>query len=93
MARLPRYVPEGSLVEISCRCIQGRFLLRPSKRLNELLIGVLGKALAGSGITLHLIVAAGNHYLCSAEHNQCYVERRVMWSWRVGSRSDGRQQG
>ncbi len=48
MARIPRWVPPNSLVEISCRCIQGRFLLRPSKALNAIFVGV---ALARRNIT------------------------------------------
>ncbi len=41
----PRYVPErGALVEVSNRTIQGRFLLRPSPELNDIIVGVLGRA-------------------------------------------------
>ena len=48
--------------EITIRAIQGRLLLRPSKELNELILGVLGRALERhSGILLHLFVAASNH--------------------------------
>ena len=45
MARDLRYVPPGSLVEVTCRTIQGRYLLRPSPELNEVVYGVLGRAL------------------------------------------------
>jgi REP element-mobilizing transposase RayT len=45
MARKLRFIPEGgALVEVTCRTIQGRFLLRPSPELNEIILGVLGKA-------------------------------------------------
>ncbi|MBW2703109.1 MAG: transposase [Deltaproteobacteria bacterium] len=48
--------------EITIRAIQGRLLLRPSKELNELILGVLGRALERhSGILLHLFVVASNH--------------------------------
>ncbi len=45
MPRDLRYVPPGSLVEATCRTIQGRYLLRPSPELNEIFYGVLGRAL------------------------------------------------
>lgn len=45
MAAEPRYVPNGgAVVEVSNRTIQGRFLLRPSPELNEIIIGVMGRA-------------------------------------------------
>ncbi len=42
-----RYVPEGgALVEITLNCIQGRYLLRPDPagEVNELVLGVVGRA-------------------------------------------------
>ncbi len=45
MSRNLRYVPEGgALVEVTCRTIQGRLLLRPSQQLNDIILGVLGRA-------------------------------------------------
>ena len=44
MARSLRYVPPGSLVEVSCRTLHGRFLLRPCRDLNEIVLGILGRA-------------------------------------------------
>jgi hypothetical protein len=45
MARRLRFVPpEGALVEVTCRTIQSRFLLTPSAELNEIILGVLGRA-------------------------------------------------
>ncbi len=44
MGRPLRYVPPKSLVEVTCRTIQGRFLLRPSRDLNDLAYGILGRA-------------------------------------------------
>ena len=44
MRRL-RYIPEGgALVEVTCRTIHSRFLLRPSRELNEIIVGVLARA-------------------------------------------------
>ena len=45
MSTTPRYVPSpGEMVFVSIRCIQARYLLRPSKRVNKLILGVLAKA-------------------------------------------------
>ncbi len=47
MSRPLRYVPHGgALVEITINMIQGRYLLRPDKRgrVNELVIGIVGRA-------------------------------------------------
>ncbi len=44
MAHDLRNFPPGSLVEVTCRTIQGRQLLRPSRELNETVYGVLGRA-------------------------------------------------
>jgi len=48
MARPLRFIPENSagvLVEVSCRTIEALPLLRPSRRLNEIAAGVIGRAL------------------------------------------------
>ncbi len=68
MARDPRFVPPGSLVEVSCRYIQGRSFLRPGKLLNALLLGVLVMALQGTGISVHAVSVLSNHWLCAAAH-------------------------
>jgi len=45
MSRPIRFIPEeGSLVEITCRTDQGRYLLRPDPVINDILLGVLGRA-------------------------------------------------
>ena len=45
MSRKLRFIPEGgAVVEATSRTIQGRLLLRPSPQLNEIVIGVLGRA-------------------------------------------------
>ena len=63
MARRLRFIPEGgSLVEVTCRTIHGRFLLRPSRRLNELIAGVLGRALGRYPVSLHGLVFLSNHF-------------------------------
>lgn len=43
--RAIRYVPPGgALVEVTCRTIHERLLLRPEPRLNEIVVGVLARA-------------------------------------------------
>lgn len=45
MGRKLRYVPEeGALVHVTCRTVQGRFLFTPSRELNDIALGVLGRA-------------------------------------------------
>ena len=45
MSRPLRFIPEdGSLVEVTCRIAQGRYLLLPDPELDDILLGVLGRA-------------------------------------------------
>ena len=60
--RNPRYVEPNSLVEVTVRCTQGRYLLRPSPELNETFIGVLGRAQEKTGLRLVGTVAMSSHY-------------------------------
>ena len=62
MPRDLRYVPPGSLVEVTCRTIQGRYLLRPSPELNEIFYGVLGRALDHSEVEIVAFKALSNHF-------------------------------
>ena len=63
MGRRLRFIPPGGyLVEVTNRTIQGRFLLRPSRQLNDLLIGVLGRAQRLFGVRLHAFIVLSNHY-------------------------------
>ncbi len=38
-----RYIPPGSVVEVTSRTIQGRLLLRPSPEVNDIILGVIGR--------------------------------------------------
>lgn len=63
MARRLRYIPPGgALVEITCRTIQGRLLLRPSTGLNDIIRGVLARAARLAGLAVHAPVFLSNHY-------------------------------
>lgn len=63
MPRAIRFIPEGgALVEITDRTVQGRFLLVPSPELNDILLGVLGRAQRLYGVTLCGFVFLSNHF-------------------------------
>ncbi|HEX6901134.1 MAG TPA: hypothetical protein VF789_15525 [Thermoanaerobaculia bacterium] len=63
MARKLRYIPEGgALVEVTCRTLHGRLLLRPSPELNEIFGGVLGRAQRLYPFWLMSYVCLSNHY-------------------------------
>jgi hypothetical protein len=63
MARGVRFVPEGgALVEVTVRTIQSRLLLRPSPAVNELVIGVLGRAQELYGVRGSFVAFASNHF-------------------------------
>ncbi len=62
MPRDLRSVPPGSLVEVTCRTIQGRYLLRPSPELNEIFYGVLGRALDHWKVGIVHFHAMSNHW-------------------------------
>jgi REP element-mobilizing transposase RayT len=62
MPRNPRFVPPYSLQHVSDVVAQDCFLLTPSAQLNEILLGVLGKAQEVFEMTLCAAVVLGNHY-------------------------------
>ncbi len=64
MGRRLRYLPpEGSgLVEVTCRTLQGRFLLTPSTELNEIILGALGRAQELYPVDICAFAFASNHF-------------------------------
>ena len=63
MARQLRYMPKAHTVfEITSRTVQGRHLLRPSKVLNDLILGIIGRAMRLYGVRVYLFVFLSNHY-------------------------------
>ena len=63
MARRLRFIPEGgALVEVTCRTIQGRFLLKPTGELRSVVIGVLARAQRLYPVEIHAFVFLSNHY-------------------------------
>jgi REP element-mobilizing transposase RayT len=61
VARPLRFVPPGSLVEVTLRTLHGRLLLRPSLRANDLIGGVIGRAQRRYGMRIHGLVVLSNH--------------------------------
>jgi hypothetical protein len=61
MPRPLRFIPEHSLVEITTRTLQGRLLLKPSPELTDIIIGIIGKAQALYGMTIHAFVFLSTH--------------------------------
>lgn len=102
MGRPLRKIRPKKLVEITCRTVQGRFLLRPSPELNRRVLGVLGRAQRRTGLEIHAFFFASNHYhlLASPEtpeqlvdfmrHIQSNIAREVGdlhdWNERFWSR-------
>ena len=63
MARDIRHIPEGDgLVEITDRCFQSRFLLRPGPKLNALVTGALARSSKRHGIGIVAYVFLSNHF-------------------------------
>jgi REP element-mobilizing transposase RayT len=63
MSRRLRFIPEGgALVEVTCRTVHGRFLLKPTAALRSIVLGVLGRAQRLYPVELHAFVFLSNHY-------------------------------
>jgi hypothetical protein len=90
MARPLRFVPPGSLVEVTLRTLHGRLLLRPSSRANDLIVGVIGRAQRRYGIAIHGLVVLSNHahLLLSADSPQ---QLAAFMDYVAGRRSRDRE--
>ena len=62
MGRDLRFIPPNSLVEVTCRTLHGRFLLKPHPDLNPIIIGVLAKAQERYGMTVCAFVSLARYY-------------------------------
>ena len=59
----PRRGPNpGQLFEITTRSIDRRLLLRPSKDVNDIIVGVIGRAQHHYDVTIHAFVFMSTHY-------------------------------
>jgi putative transposase len=62
MARPLRYIPPGSLVEVTTRTVHARFLLRPSPEVNDIILGIFGRAQFLFSVRIHAFVVLSNHW-------------------------------
>jgi REP element-mobilizing transposase RayT len=62
VARPLRFVPPDAVVEVTTRTIHGRFLLRPSPKVNDLVLGILGRAQWLFRVKIHAFVVLSNHW-------------------------------
>ncbi|HKI04671.1 MAG TPA: transposase, partial [Thermoanaerobaculia bacterium] len=63
MPRPLRWIPEdGSLVEVTCRTVHGRYLLCPSRNLNEIVVGILARAKRMFEMKICSLIFTSNHY-------------------------------
>ena len=63
MPRPLRWIPEdGALVEVTCRTVHGRLLLRPSRNLNEIVVGILARAKRMFEMKICSLIFTSNHY-------------------------------
>ena len=62
MARRLRLLDnESGVVEVTSRTLHGRFLMRPSAEVNQIILGVLGRAQAKYEVELYAFVFLSNH--------------------------------
>jgi hypothetical protein len=63
MSRPILYIPEKrTLLEVTVRTLQGRLLLRPSAALNEIILGILGRARETYGVQICAFSFLANHF-------------------------------
>src|SRR5436190_2156896 len=62
MPRKLRYAPPGSVVEVTCRTVQSRLLLTPATGVDEITLGVLGRAQFLTGMTIYGYAFLSNHF-------------------------------
>jgi REP element-mobilizing transposase RayT len=62
MPRRLRYFPPGSLVEVTCRTLQGRLLMTPTPLVRSLTLGVLARAARLYPIEVHAFAFLSNHF-------------------------------
>ena len=62
MGRKLRYIPPDSLVEVSAKTIQGRYLRRPGSEMNRRFIGVLARAKSLYEVRVHSVSVMSNHW-------------------------------
>jgi putative transposase len=62
MPRRIRFFPPDSLVEVTCRTVQGRLLLHPTPLVRDLTLGVLARAARLYPVQIHAFAFLSNHF-------------------------------
>ena len=94
MGRPLRFVPSGSLVEITTRTLHERLLLAPVSPLPEITLGVLGRAQRLTGVEIHAFTFLSNHYhLLATVHDARQLARFVGFLNSNLAREAGRIHG
>jgi putative transposase len=63
MSRQLRFIPDpGALVEVTCRALHSRFLLRPGPRLNLIILGALARAQELYPVRICAFAFLSNHF-------------------------------
>jgi|SRR6185312_11620534 len=63
MARKLRFIPAPrTLVSITCRTVQGRFLFRPGRTFNDRFLGILGRAQRRHELVLNAVSVLSSHF-------------------------------
>ena len=58
-------MPEGgALVDVTCRTVQARHLFRPGLELNEVVLGVFGRAQRLYPVRIVFLAVLSSHVLC-----------------------------
>ncbi|MCG8458781.1 MAG: transposase [Holophagales bacterium] len=97
MAREPRIIPPNSLQHVTDVTFQNRFLLRPSAEVNEILIGVLGRAQKRYEMTICGVAVLSSHYHLLVRPKDGQHLSQFMWFFKtnlskeVGGRLLGRR--
>jgi len=52
---------KDTLVSVTCRTVQGRFLFRPCREVNDVLVGILGRAQRLYPISVCAVSVLSNH--------------------------------
>ena len=77
MARKRRVHFVGALYHVMCRGNQGQSIFKDDRD-RERYLDLLKESQRRFGYRLYAYVLMGNHVLCGAPHNACYVKFRIM---------------
>ncbi len=78
MTRRLRYFPPDSLVEVTTRTLQSRFLLPPTRQFARLVVGILARAQERAPIRIHAVGGLSTHLHLLATVNDAEQLTRFM---------------